>query len=61
MAGKSIFPDFQKNRISDPEFFFDLKPPLDQDGANKKRISQIGPAVPEEIVHKQAHKHRVAI
>ena len=25
--------------------------------ANKKRFSQIGPAVPEEIGHKQAHKH----
>ena len=27
--------------------FFSLKPPRDQDGANKKSFSQIGPAVPE--------------
>ena len=27
--------------------FFGLKPPRDQDGANKKKFSQIGPAVPE--------------
>jgi len=33
--------------ISDPNFF-GLKPPPDQDGAFKKRISQISPAVPEE-------------
>ncbi len=26
---------------------FSLKPSRDQDGANKKRFSQIGPAVPE--------------
>ena len=37
--------------------FFGLKPSRDQDGANKKKFSQIGPAVPEEIDHKQAHKH----
>ena len=45
--------------------FFGLKPSRDQDGANKKKFSQIGPAVPEEIGHKQANKqtrkHRVAI
>ena len=33
--------------------FFGLKPSRDQDGANKKKFSQIGPAVPEEIGHKQ--------
>ena len=27
--------------------FFGLKPPRDQDGANKKKFSQIGSAVPE--------------
>ena len=27
--------------------FFSLKPPCGQDGANKKKFSQIGPAVPE--------------
>ena len=32
--------------------FFGLKPSRDQDGANKK-MSQIGPAVPEEIGHRQ--------
>ena len=36
--------------------FFGLKPSRDQDGANKKKFSQIGPAVPEEIGHKQASK-----
>ena len=41
--------------------FFGLKPSPDQDGANKKKFSQIGPAVPEEIEDKQAKKHRVAI
>ena len=55
-----VFPDFRKIRIRN---FFGLKPSRDQDGANKKKFSQIGPAVPEEIghKHKQAHKHRVAI
>ena len=27
--------------------FFGLKPPRDQDGANKKKFIQIGPAIPE--------------
>ena len=45
MAGKSIFPNFRKNRIPDQDFF-GLKPSRDQDGANKKnKFSQIGPAV----------------
>ena len=35
--------------------FFGLKPSRDQDGANKKKFSQIGPAVPEEIGRKQAN------
>ena len=49
----------KKFRIRDPVFpdktgswiriFLAKNQPLDQDGANKKRISQIGPAVPEEI------------
>ena len=39
-----IIPEFRKNRIPDPDFF-GLKPPCDQDGANKKKFSQIGPAV----------------
>ena len=45
--------------------FFVLKPFRDQDRANKKNISQISSAVPEEIGCKQAYthtsKHRVAI
>ena len=45
-GGKSVFSDFRKNRIPDSDFFC-LKPPRDQDGAIKKRLSQIGPAVPE--------------
>ena len=56
-----VFPDFRKNQIPDPEFF-GLKPSHDQDGANKKKFSQIGPAVPEDIdasIH--TRKHRVAI
>ena len=35
--------------------FFGLKPSRDQDGANKKKFSQIGPAVPEEIGNKQTN------
>ena len=35
--------------------FFGLKPPRDQDGANKKKFSQIGPAVPEELGNIQTH------
>ena len=37
--------------------FFGLKPPRDQDGANKKKFSQIGPAVPEEIGRKHTNTH----
>jgi len=36
--------------------FFGLKPSRDQDGANKKKFSQIGTAVPEEIGRKHTHK-----
>ena len=50
-----VFPDFRKNRIPDPEFF-GLKPSRDQDEANKKKFSQIGPAVPEEIGREHTHK-----
>ena len=50
-----VFPDFRKIRILDAEFF-GLKPSRDQDGANKKKFSQIGPAVPEEIGRKQTNK-----
>ena len=37
--------------------FFGLKPSPDQTGANKKKFSQIGPAVPQEIGHKHTSKH----
>ena len=64
LAANRFFPDFRKNRTTDPEFF-SLKPSRDQDGANKKKFSQIVPAVPEEIEDKQtytqANKYRVAI
>ena len=42
----------------DPEsgIFFCLKPFPDQYGANKKKFSQIGQAVPEEIGNIQASK-----
>ena len=36
--------------------FFDLKPSRDQDGANKKKFSQIGPAVPELLSHRQTDR-----
>ena len=51
-----VFPDFWKNRIPDPDFF-GLKPSRDQDGANKKKFSQIGRAVLEEIGRKHTNKH----
>ena len=41
---KSVFSRFSEK--PDPEFF-SLKPPRDQAGANKKKFSKIGPAVPE--------------
>ena len=57
---KSVFLDFRKNRIPDPDFF-SLKTSPDQYGANKKRFSQIGPAVPELLrdtqTHTQTDKH----
>ena len=37
--------------------FFGLKPSRDQYGANKKRFSQIGPAVPELLKHRQTDIH----
>ena len=40
---------------------FGLKTTPDQDGANKKKFSRIGPAVPEEIGDKQTRKHPVTI
>ena len=40
---------------------FCLKTTPDQDGAIKKKFSQIGRAIPEEIGRKQTRKHPVAI
>ena len=37
--------------------FFGLKPSRDQDGANKKKFSQIGPAVPELLRDRQTNRH----
>ena len=37
--------------------FFSLKPSPDQYGANKKRFSQIGPAVPEWWRHTHTDRH----
>ena len=37
--------------------FFSLKPSQDQDGADKKKFSQIGPAVPEEIGREHTYIH----
>ena len=41
----------------DPDFF-GLKPSRDQDGANKKKFSQIGPAVPELLRDTQTHRQK---
>ena len=38
--------------------FFSLKPSRDQDGANKKRFSQIGPAVPELLSFRQTDRQK---
>ena len=52
--GFSGFPKKTGSRIRN---FFGLKPSRDQDGANKKKFSQIGPAVLEEIGRKHTHIH----
>ena len=38
--------------------FFSLKPPCGQDGANKKKFSQIGPAVPELLSLTHTNRQR---
>ena len=45
-----VFPE-KPDPGSGSGIFFGLKPSRDQDGANKKKFSQIGPAVQEEIGH----------
>ena len=56
LAGNWFFRIFGKTgpRIRN---FFSLKPSRDQDGANKKRFSQIGPAVPELLRDTQTDRH----
>ena len=44
----------RRNQIPDPKLF-GLKTTPYQDGANKEKFSQIGPAIPEEIGHKQTN------
>ena len=46
------------NTGSGSGIFFGLKPPLDQDRTNKKRLSQIGPAVPELLRDTQTHTQK---
>ena len=57
LAGNRFFRIFGKTgpRIRN---FFSLKPSRDQDGANKKKLSQIGPAVPELLRHTQTHRQK---
>ena len=50
-----VFFRISDERVVDSEFFFSLKPSRDQDGANKKRFSQIGPAVPELLSFRQTY------
>ena len=52
----SDFSGFPEKRAPDPKFF-GLKPPRDQDGANKKKFSKIGPAVPELLRDTQTDRH----
>ena len=56
LAGNRFFRIFGKTgpRIWN---FFSLKPSRDQDGANKKRLSQISPAVPELLSFRQTYIH----
>ena len=41
--------------------FFGLKPSRDQDGSNKKKFSQIGPAVPELLSFRQTDPYYFAV
>ena len=49
------FPEIRKNKSDPGSGFFCQKPPLAKTELTQK-ISQIGPAVPEEIVYKHTHK-----
>ena len=51
MARNQFFPDFWRNKIPDPDFFYPKASP-DRDGVNKKS-SRIGYAVPQEKGIKQ--------
>ena len=54
LAGNRFFRIFGKTRPR-IRIFFGLKPPRDQYGANKKKFSQIGPAVPELLRDRQTN------
>ena len=56
LAGNWFFRIFGKTgpRIQN---LFCLKPSLEQYGANKKKFSQIGPAVPELLRDRQTNRH----
>ena len=56
MAGNRFFRIFGKTGPT-IRIFFSLKPPRDQDEANKKKFCQIGPAVPELLRNKQTDRH----
>ena len=57
LAENRVFRIFRKTR---PRIrnLFSLKPSRDQDGANKKRFSQIGPAVPELLSFRQRDRQK---
>ena len=55
LAGNRFFRIFGKT--GPPIRFFCLKPSPDQYGANKKKFSQIGPAVPELLRDRQTNRH----
>ena len=56
LAGNRFFRIFGKIK-SQIRNYFCLKPSPDQYGANKKRFSQIGPAVPELLRDTHTHTH----
>ena len=55
LAGNSFFQIFGKTRPQIQNLFC-LKPSPEQYGANKKKFSQIGPAVPELLRDRQTDK-----
>ena len=51
-----FFPDFSGKTGQGIRIFLDRKSPHAKDEANKKKFSQIGPGVPEEIGRKHTYK-----